>query len=142
MAAKIIITGRLTHDPEMRYAQNGNAVTNFSMASDAGYGEKKHTQFIRVSIWGPQAEACNQYLKKGRPVEVTGELKADPQTGGPHIYQKKDGSFGASFEVEAYKVEFLNFGNRQNGENGNAAGSAAAPANNGHNAPQEEEIPF
>ena len=110
----IIIVGNLGKDPEMRYTPSGQAVTNFSMATSRQYsdsnGQKvKETIWFRVSVWGKQAEACNQYLKKGRSVLVEGRLIADPKTGGPKIWQGQSGP-GASFEVSATTVRFLSSG--------------------------------
>src|SRR5512146_400034 len=100
----IIIVGNLGKDPEMRYTPSGQAVTSFSVATSRKYtnasGEQvTDTAWFRVSAWGKQAEVCNQYLKKGSKVLVEGMLTADKSTGGPRIWQKGDGTSGASFEV-------------------------------------------
>lgn len=107
----IIIVGNLGRDPEMRYINSGQAVTNFSVAVSDNYtnssGEKvDRTLWFRVSVWGRQAENCNQYLKKGRKVLVEGRLVADPATGGPRIWQGERGA-NASYEVSATIVRFL-----------------------------------
>jgi len=112
MYQKILIVGYLGNDPEMRYTPTGQAVTNFSVATSnkytSGDGQQvDETTWFRVSTWGKLAETCNQYLKKGRKVLVEGRLKPDPQTGGPRVYQGKDGTPGASFEVTAQTVKFL-----------------------------------
>ena len=84
MFQKLIIAGNLGSDPEMRYLPNGQAVTNFSMASNRKWTDKatgeiqKETTWFRVSVWGAQAEAANQYLVKGRQVLIEGRLKPDP----------------------------------------------------------------
>ena len=106
------IVGRLGRDPEMRYTPNGQAVTSFSVATDRQYtdanGQKvKETTWFRVSVWGKQAEPCNQYLKQGSVVLVDGRLTPDPKTGGPRVWKKQDGSEGASFEISATAVRFL-----------------------------------
>jgi len=98
----------------MRYTQDGKAVTTLSVASNRTYtanGERvKETTWFRVSVWGAQAESCNQYLKKGSSVLVEGELRPDKETGGPRVYQLKDGTHGASYEVTARTVRFLSGG--------------------------------
>lgn len=109
---QVIVVGRLGRDPEMRYAPNGDAVTSLSVASDRQYtgtdGQRvKETSWFRVSIWGKQAESCNQYLKKGKMVLVEGRLIVDPKTGGPRIYTRSDGTMGASLEISATTVRFL-----------------------------------
>lgn len=108
----IIIVGNLGRDPEMRYTPSGQAVTNFSVASNRQYtasnGEQvKETIWFRVSAWGRQAEICNQYLRKGSKVLIEGRLTPDPATGGPRTWERQDGTTAASFEVTAGTVRFL-----------------------------------
>ena len=108
----LIIAGNLGGDPEMRYTPAGQAVTNFSVATNRQYtnsnGEQvKETIWFRVSTWGRIAEVCNQYLRKGSKVLVEGRLVTDQNTGGPRTYERKDGTYGASFEVSASLVRFL-----------------------------------
>ena len=112
MYQKIIIVGNLGRDPEMRYTPQGKPVTNFSVATsrkwtnaDGTPGEE--TVWFRVSAWGKLGEVCNEYLSKGRQVFVEGQLKPDPETGGPRIWTRQDGTAGASFEVFAFTVKFL-----------------------------------
>jgi single-strand DNA-binding protein len=141
---KIIITGNLGRDPEMRYTPSGQAVTSFSVAVNESFtnnnGEKvKRTIWFRISAWGKQAEICNQYLKKGSQVLVDGRMNADPSTGGPRIWTKQDGTAGASFEVTASTVRFLS----SRGEVGDggpvAAGSGGMEI---AEVPPEDDIPF
>ena len=106
MYQKLIIIGNLGSNPEMRFTPNGDPVTTFSVATSRKYGEKDETTWFRVSVWGKQAESCNQYLHKGSKVLVEGALKADAQ-GNPRTYERKDGTWGASFEVTASAVKFL-----------------------------------
>jgi len=107
----IIIVGNLGGDPELRYMESGKAVCSFSLASSntikTGSESKKETIWWKVSVFGASAEACNNHLKKGAKVLVEGHMKPDAETGCPHVYQKKDGSFGASYEVTASTVKFL-----------------------------------
>ena len=107
MYQKLIIIGNLGRDPEMRYTPDGKAVTTFSVATSRKYNEKEETTWFRVSVWGKQAESCNQYLTKGSKVLVEGRLRPDSVTGAPQVFQKKDGSWGSSFEVYADTVRFL-----------------------------------
>ena len=112
MYQKVILTGNLGKEPELRYLPSGQAVTNFSMATNRSwtdsYGQKQdETTWFRVSVWGNQAEAVNQYLQQGSRVLVEGRLKPDPETGGPRVYERNDGTYGASFEVTANRVVFL-----------------------------------
>lgn len=144
MYQKIVIVGNLGKDPEMRYSPSGDAVTNLNVATGRKYTDKggqqvEETVWFRVSVWGKQAEACNQYLKKGRTVLVEGRLNADKATGGPRIFTRQDGTSGASFEVTADTVRFLGGGQRDG--DGAGAGSGAQAI---HDAPptDEENIPF
>ncbi|MEA3350903.1 MAG: single-stranded DNA-binding protein [Chloroflexota bacterium] len=138
MFHKITIIGNLGGDPEMRYTQNGKTVTNFSVAANRKYtksdGEKvEETVWFRITVWGRQAETCNQYLKKGKLVRVEGRLNADPATGGPRIWTGNDGQPRASFEITAQSVLFLS---------SRDAAAQSAPAANASTGPVEEDIPF
>lgn len=107
----IIIVGYLGRDPEMRYTPSGQPVTNLSVATNRSYnnqnGEKvTETTWFRVSTWGKQAEACNQYLRKGSKVLIEGRLIPD-EKGNPRTFTRQDGTAGAAFEVNAATVRFL-----------------------------------
>ena len=109
---KIVIVGNLGRDPEMRYIQSGQAVTNFNVATNRQYtasnGERiKETTWFRVSAWGRQAETCNQYLRMGSKVLVEGRLNPDRETGSPRVYQRSDGTHGSSYEITAERVVFM-----------------------------------
>jgi single-strand DNA-binding protein len=111
MFHKIILVGNLGRDPEMRYTPSGQAVTNLNVATNRRYSDssgemRDETVWFRVSVWGKQAEACNQYLRKGRQVLVEGRLVAD-ENGNPRVWTRQDGTPGASFEVSAQTVRFL-----------------------------------
>ncbi len=112
MYQNVIIVGRLGRDPEMRYTPSGDPVTTFSVATDRAWNDKsgqlqRETTWFRVSIFGKSAESANQYLSKGKMVLVEGRLVVDPKTGGPRLYQRQDGTVGASFELIANTVRFL-----------------------------------
>ncbi len=112
MYQKITIVGNLGRDPEMRFTPSGQPVTSFNVATNRSYtgsdGQRvKETVWFRVSVWGKQAESSNNYLHKGSKVLIEGRLMADPATGGPRTYNRQDGSTGASFEITASAVQFL-----------------------------------
>ncbi|QRN82653.1 single-stranded DNA-binding protein [Chloroflexota bacterium] len=112
MFQQLTIVGYLGRDPEMRFTPGGQAVTSLSVASSRNYttnaGQKvDETTWFRVSVWGAQAESCNQYLKKGSAVLVIGRLRPDPETGGPRTFTRNDGTPGSSYEVTAQTVRFL-----------------------------------
>jgi single-strand DNA-binding protein len=111
MYQRLVLVGNLGRDPEMRYTPNGTAVTSLSVATSRKYTtadgqQKEETVWFRVSVWGKQAEPCNQYLSKGRKVLVEGTLVPD-ENGGPRIWTDKEGKPRASFEVRANTVRFL-----------------------------------
>jgi len=102
---KIMLIGNVGSDPEMRYTPNGKAVTSFRMATNYRYigsdGEQKEeTEWFRVSVWGKQAESCNQFLSKGRRVYVEGRLHS-------RSWEGQDGQMRTSLEVSANRVIFL-----------------------------------
>lgn len=78
----VVILGRLSRDPELRYVGNGAPVCTFSVATNHHYtksdGQKAESvTFVDVDVWRRLAELCSQFLKKGRQVLVTGTLKQD-----------------------------------------------------------------
>lgn len=107
----VVLIGRLTRDPEMRYTTGANqmAVTTFTLAIDrpARAGQEKQTDFIRVTVFGRQAENCDRYLAKGRQAAVQGRI----QTGS---YTNKDGQTVYTTDVVANNVEFLGGGQGRN----------------------------
>lgn len=131
MFLKVILVGNLGSDPEMRFMPSGVGVTNFSVATSEKWkgadGEQhEQTTWVRVSVFGKAAEACNTYLKKGSRVLVEGKLSPDAK-GNPKVFQRADGSSGATYEIRASEVKFLS----SRGEGGGQASE-----------PDDEELPF
>ena len=114
MYQKIIIIGNLGREPELRFTPGGDPVTTFSVATSRKFGEKDETTWFRVTVWSKQAESCNQYLHKGSKVLVEGRLRPD-ESGSPKVFQRKDGTWGASYEVTAETVRFLTPKGEENG---------------------------
>lgn len=114
---RVEIIGRLGRDPEMRYTQDGKAVTNFSVATggkwtDRNGTERDDTEWFRVEMWDRLAETANQYLSKGAQVYIEGRLRT-------RKYTDKDGIERTSVEVVANNMVLL--GSR----NDRGAGSAS-----------------
>lgn len=135
MYQKITLVGNLGQDPELRYTPSGQAVCNMTVATDQRYtnseGERvEKTTWFRVTVWGNQAENCNEYLSKGRQIMVEGRLIAD-EHGNPKIWERNDGSPAASFEINAQTVRFL-------GGPGPGQSHSAGQNSSG----EEDEIPF
>ena len=96
------LQGRLTADPELRYTQQGTAITSFTLASDTGRKTKdgkKITNFIECVAWRAQAEFVCKYLSKGRLVLVEGELTS-------RSYEDKDGNRRKAVEITVDSVHF------------------------------------
>ncbi len=102
----IVLIGRLTKDPELRYTSSGKAVATLRLAVDRGttnpQGEKE-TDFIDVVVWERQAETVANYLQKGRQVAVQGRLQI-------RSYETQEGQRREKAEVVATSVRFLDRG--------------------------------
>ncbi len=103
MFNRIILIGRLTRDPEIRYTPAGIAVATVPIAVNSRYRQgddlKEETLFIDAVVFGKQAETCTQYLNKGRMVLVEGRLR---ERRWEHEGQKR-----SKVEVIANNIRFL-----------------------------------
>jgi single-strand DNA-binding protein len=138
---KVILVGRLGRDPETRYTGGGQAVANFSIATDETYkdrnGERqKRTEWHKIVVWGKQAEIAQQYLKKGSLLFVEGRIQS-------REWQDKEGQKRTSFEIVATNFRML--GGRGDGAAvgagaGAGAGGGARHADDfdGHAAPPDD----
>ena len=131
---KLIVVGRLGKDAEMRYLPDGKAVVNFSLATGRKIKGEDSTIWFRVSWFGPVAEKVSTWLVKGKEVLVEGILTADKATGGPRLWDRQDGSKGASFEILAYSVTL--------GAGGQKSEATAAPADETIPVVEDDSIPF
>jgi single-strand DNA-binding protein len=118
MLNRIVLIGRLTRDPELRYTQNGIAVATFSLAVDRNFknaaGEKE-TDFINIVVWRGQAENCANYLSKGKLAAVDGRLQI-------RSYETADNQKRTVAEVVAEDVRFLS-----PKDSGSSGGGYSAP---------------
>ena len=122
---KVILVGRLGRDPEIRYTTGGQAVANFSMATDESYkdrnGERqKRTEWHKIVAWRKLAEFSQQYLKKGSMIYVEGKIQS-------REWQDKEGQKRTTVEIVASDFRFV--GGRADG--GAAGAGAAAGASRG-----------
>lgn len=113
---KTLLIGRLGRDPELKYTQGGQAVCNFSMATDESYtgkdGQKvDRAEWHNIVAWGKTAEACANYLHKGSLVFVEGKLQT-------RKWQDQQGANRFSTEIVADKVQFLDQKPAQGGHQG------------------------
>jgi len=105
---KIIIVGNLGRDPELRYTPQGNAVCNFSLATNEKKRDKAGetqdvTTWFRVTLWGKQAENASKYLTKGSPIYVEGRLRVEEWT-------DRDGNNRHTLEVQGTEMQFIGSG--------------------------------
>jgi single-strand DNA-binding protein len=117
---KVILVGRLGRDPETRYTGGGQAVANFSIATDETYKDKngerqKRTEWHKIVVWGKQAEIAQQYLKKGSLIFIEGRIQS-------REWQDKEGQKRTSFEIVATNFRML--GGRADGAAAGAGGGA------------------
>jgi single-strand DNA-binding protein len=100
----VVMEGRLTDDPELRYTQNGTALCSFSIANNNDYYRQNERQadvcFVDVTVWSKLAQRCGEYLKKGRRVLLAGRLKQDR-------WQDKDGKQHSKLCIVCHGVRFL-----------------------------------
>ena len=96
----VVLTGRLTADPELKTTPNGVSVCSFDIAVDSGYGDKKTTNFIKIVAWRGSAEFVAKYFKKGNMIGIEGSIQT-------RKYQDKDGNNRTAFEVVANNVQFV-----------------------------------
>jgi single-strand DNA-binding protein len=147
---KVIIIGNLGADPELRYTQGGQAVSNFRVATNEKWTDKEgkpqeRTEWHRVVVWGRQAENCEKYLSKGRQVYVEGRLQT-------REWDDKDGNKRYTTEVVAQTVQFLSGGTGSGGGGGGGGGggdyggasdsSDPGPEANFDQSFNDDDIPF
>jgi single-strand DNA-binding protein len=130
---RIILIGRLTRDPELRYVPSGQPVASFSLAVDRPFtnqaGERE-TDFIDVVAWRKLADQVSQHLSKGRLVAVEGRLQI-------RNWETQDGQKRKAAEVVADAVRFLD----RKGAAAPAAGAEPQAASADFE-PEEEDVPF
>lgn len=141
---KITIVGNLGKDPELRYTPQGNAVCNFSVATnekrrDKGGDLQDVTTWFRITLWGKQAENASKYLTKGSPIYVEGRLRVEE-------WQDRDGKSRYTLDVQATDMQFI--GNSR-GDDYSGSGNndyADEPSPSGQSAsfsgPADDDIPF
>ena len=98
----VVLTGRLTADPELKTTQSGISVTSFSIAVDRRYraGEERQTDVINVVAWRQSAEFVAKYFKKGSLIGIEGSIQT-------RKYTDKNGNSRTAFEVVANNVQFV-----------------------------------
>lgn len=121
---KVILIGRVGGDPEVRYTPNGNAVANFTMATNDYYSDKtsgekqERTEWHRLVVWGKQAEFCGQYVHKGSALYIEGRLQT-------RAWDDKEGNKRYTTEIIVQSIQLLG---SKGDHRADAPGEEAAPA--------------
>ena len=153
---KVMMIGRLTADPELKYLPSGSAVCSMRLATSRTYkgrdGEQQEdTCFIDIAVWNRQAELCNQYLEKGREVFIEGRLDYDQ-------WESQDGQKRSKHKITAERVQFLGGKGESSGGGGGkgygrsydddnsysrapAGGGGGGNSGGGYN-PDDDDVPF
>ncbi len=114
----VVLTGRLTADPELKTTPSGVSVTSFSIAVNRNYkaGEEQQTDFINIVAWRQRAEFICKYFSKGSMIGIEGSIQT-------RRYQDKNGNNRTAFEVVANNVQFV-----ESKRDGGSAPAASEPA--------------
>lgn len=133
MLNKVILMGRLTKDPELKYTSNTNTANcKFTLAVDRKFskqGEEKQTDFINIVAWQKTAEFCSKYFVKGLKVAVVGRIEN-------RSWDDADGKKHYVTEVVAEEVHFAD-SKKESGSNNNGASSNFYPVDD-----SEDSLPF
>lgn len=100
MLNRVILIGRLTKNPELRYTPNGIGVATFTLAINRPYIKKEEVDFINIVVWRTQAENVAKYLKKGSLCAVDGRIQT-------RNYENNEGKKVYVTEIVAENVRFL-----------------------------------
>ena len=105
MLNRVVLVGRLTKDPELRYTPSGVAVASFTLAVDRPFAKEGQQQadFIPIIVWNKQAENCANYIGKGRLVAIDGRIQV-------RTYDTPEGQRRWVTEIVAETVRFLDRG--------------------------------
>ncbi|PUU95050.1 MAG: Single-stranded DNA-binding protein [Halanaerobium sp.] len=134
MLNRIVLIGRLTRDPELRYTSNGTPVCNFTLAVERNYTNRngdRDVDFINIVTWRGLAENCARHLGKGRLVGVDGSLQIRKSENNNRTYINP--------EVNADNVRFLDFGNNNGSRNNNQGQSQNNQSNKQQNNNQAQQ---
>ncbi len=146
---KVLLMGNLTRDPEVKYTPKGTAVGDLSIAINDSYKAqdgtiKESVTYVDIEVWGRQAENCKQYLTKGRPIFVEGQLRLDQW--------EQEGQKRSKLKVRALNVQFLGSpggggggrtgGNYSSGGERSSEPSRPAVSEDSPPPPSDDDIPF
>ncbi len=135
MLNRVVLIGRLTKDPELRYTPNGVAVTNFTLAVERNFknaqGEKE-TDFFTCAVYKQLAELCANFLAKGKLASIDGRIQI-------RTYNDKDGQKHWVTEIIGENVQFLS---PKDGGGSTGSPSSSGKGSFGHEVNLDDDIPF
>ena len=133
----VVLTGRLTADPELKTTTNGIPVTTFSIAVNRNYraGEEQQTDFINIVAWRQRAEFITKYFKKGSMIGIEGSIQT-------RRYQDKSGNNRTAFEVVVNNAQFVESKRDGAGSNEPAAFSNADASDFAEIGGMDDDLPF
>ena len=121
---RVILTGNITKDAELRYTANDKAYSKFSIANNEGYGDNKKTNFFNCTLWGKSAENLNRFLTKGQKVLITGKVEIND-------YKDKEGVERKIIDINVDSfggVELLgNKAQQESGTNNDTSNNSDSP---------------
>lgn len=142
---KIIVVGNLGRDPELRYTPQGNAVCDFSVATNEKRRDKSGelqsvVTWFKITLWNKQAETASKYLTKGSSVYIEGRLRIEEWT-------DRDGNNRYSLEVNATDMQFLSGSRNDETDADTRTENSFANQNNTNHiepvsSPNDDDIPF
>ena len=129
---KVVLIGRLTRDPELRYTGNNTPVASFTLAVDRAYSSQqgeREADFINIVVWNKPAENVKNYLTKGSQVAIDGRIQT-------RSYDDQNGQKRYVTEVVANNVEFVGSKNSSN----NTSNMSSSGGNNGEISPYDNKF--
>lgn len=128
---RIIITGNLGRDPEMRATQDGTPICNFSVGVRQGWGDRASSNWFRCSVFGTRAKTISEHLAKGQKVTVIGELTIGEYQGKPQ------------YDVRVDDVDWQPSGDRQQRSDDRGGGGGGGLGSRGGFADDlDDDVPF
>lgn len=137
---KVLLAGRLTRDPELRFLQSGTAVCKMGLAVSRFYRTKEgdrreETLFINVEAWAKTAEYCGEALRKGRPILVEGRLKSSE-------WEDKAGQKRTTIDVRADRIQQLDWDDRNSPSSGGGSRPSGSQQRPTEEPVPEDDVPF
>ena len=133
----VVLTGRLTADPELKTTPSGKSVTSFAIAVNRNYkaGEEQQTDFINIVAWRQTAEFIARYFKKGSLIGIEGAIQT-------RRYQDSHGNNRTAFEVVVKNAQFVESKKNDNNATGDVAYDDNYDTDNFEEVDGDDDLPF